>query len=106
MASYEGGGRNPRTATSDWNEHRAMRTDLGQAYQLGFTRHQGNQSAALEEVGKLIERDRRFDAFDKDRLLKRFNECRGTGAYLDFESPELKRGGQPVDSWTRPPVSR
>jgi hypothetical protein len=104
--TYYGEGRNARTAgnTCGFNEHRGMRTELGEAYRVGFQKHCGHQAKALEEVGKLIERDRRFDAYDKDRLVQRFNQCRGTGGYLDFNDPSLRKGSPPAHrNWTAPP---
>jgi hypothetical protein len=73
------------------------RLTLGQAYTHGFHLAQGNREIALGHVEKIIDRDRRFDAFKTDRLLERFEQCRGTGGFLDFDDPYLRGGeGKPA----------
>ena len=57
-----------------------------------------DQVAAREKFKEFLERDRRFDEFDKDRLVARVQECRSCGAVLDLEDPRLKgREARPLD---------
>src|SRR5215204_5472587 len=53
-----------------------------------------DQPAALEKMKTYLAADRRFDGYDKDRLVKRVQECRSAGATLDLSDPVL-RGGEP-----------
>ena len=53
-----------------------------------------SQSEAKEKLAEWISQDRRFDAFDKARLVQRVAECRQSCAVLDLDDPYLAKGGQ------------
>jgi hypothetical protein len=65
-----------------------------------FARERSNfdQIEAKEKFKTFLEADRRFDEFDKNALVARVLECRGSGAILDLDDPRL-RGSQarPLD---------
>ena len=48
------------------------------------------QSEAREKMTQWLSQDRRFDDFDKDKLVQRVQECRQAGAVLDLDDPVLK----------------
>ncbi|SDK14560.1 MULTISPECIES: hypothetical protein [Bradyrhizobium] len=75
-------------------DHRDMRVYMGQAHSRAINRHNGSLSEAKKDLAEAIERDRRFDPYDKKRLLDRFSECWGSGQLLDFSDPGLLHGGQ------------
>jgi hypothetical protein len=52
-----------------------------------------NQTAALEELTRIIDQDRRFDHLDSTRLAQRVTDCRRSGRVLDLSEPELRPGG-------------
>jgi hypothetical protein len=58
-----------------------------------------NQIEAKQKMVEYISADRRFDGYDAAKLAERVNDCRGRGARLDLDSPELKKGGakRPLD---------
>jgi hypothetical protein len=65
---------------------------LGTMAETALERSQQNKIAARDLMREYLERDRRFDPYDKDRLVRRVEECRSCGAKLDLEDPRLKGG--------------
>jgi hypothetical protein len=55
----------------------------------------GDKVQAKEKMKNWLEHDRRFDAYDKDRLVDRVMLCRYNGARLELDDPELMQGGSP-----------
>jgi hypothetical protein len=49
-----------------------------------------SQPEAREKMTEWLSQDRRFDGFDKHRLVQRVQECRASGAVLDIDDPRLK----------------
>lgn len=58
-----------------------------------------NHSEAQEMLRNWVGQDRRFDQYDRDRLVARLGECQRTAAVLDLDAPELRKGGsrRPLD---------
>jgi hypothetical protein len=48
-----------------------------------------DQSEAKEKFREFLQGDRRFDPYDKDRLIDRVMECRSNGAVLDLSDTRL-----------------
>ena len=60
-----------------------------------------DQPAAQQKMAIWLGQDRRFDAFNKDMLVRRVQECRQSGATLDLDDPRLKgRPARPLDKRT------
>jgi hypothetical protein len=49
-----------------------------------------DRPAALEKMKSYLATDRRFDGYDADRLVRRVQECRQSGAVLDLDDPQLR----------------
>lgn len=75
------------------NTERDMAQTLTQMQRLALERSHWDQNEAKERFKNFLSVDRRFDAFDKDALIDRVNECRSNGAVLDLDDPRL-RGGE------------
>jgi hypothetical protein len=60
-----------------------------------------NQTEAKQKMTEWLANDRRFDAFDPQRLIERVQLSKNNGAVLDLDDPQLQRGGQPrpLDRW-------
>src|SRR5260370_36850307 len=84
-AAYTGGAQGVPAKTNE-----TLRKTLGQMYQGALTEANGNIEEANNKLAESINNDRRFDQYPTDRLLKRFNEYFGNGAFLDFEEPYLQ----------------
>jgi hypothetical protein len=54
-----------------------------------------NQSEVHGEVAAMVRNDRRFDAYDPDRLVEKAWKVRNSGGRLDLDDPYIRRGGQP-----------
>ena len=67
---------------------------LGEMDRQSRIRTNFDQPAAREKMAGWLSQDRRFDEFDKDKLARRVQECRQSGAVLDLDDPVLK-GGEP-----------
>ena len=50
-----------------------------------------HQGEAKQKMIEWLANDRRFDQYDKERLVERVNLCRYNGATLDLDDPQLKR---------------
>jgi hypothetical protein len=66
---------------------------LGEMHRLARERCWQNQVEAKETMKGWLQHDRRFDAFDKDRLVERVQEASYNGRTLDLDDPFLRRGG-------------
>ena len=63
---------------------------LGEMERTARDRCNFNQVEAREKLKEFIQRDRRFDQYDKDALVSRVMLCRSNGASLDLDDPQLK----------------
>jgi hypothetical protein len=59
-----------------------------------------NQVEAAEKLKATLDLDRRYDDYDKQRVVERFQQVRDTGSVFDWEDSYLKRGGQ-ANPWSR-----
>jgi hypothetical protein len=82
-------------------DHQAMRGYMGQSFRVAVNQHKGDHTKALAELHEGLQRDRRFDAFDKQRLLDRFSKCYQDGSYLDFNDEGLKPGGRSQETYLK-----
>jgi hypothetical protein len=62
---------------------------------VSLARANGNRVEGKETMKNWLEHDRRFDAYDKDRLVDRVLLNRYNGAVVDMTDPELLQGGSP-----------
>ncbi len=76
---------------SDSDKAATMKTMLTEAMQVACA----NRVEARAKVIEWAKRDRRFDNFDHDKLVDKVLEKSQYGGRLDWDDPELKRGGQP-----------
>lgn len=72
------------------SDPRDMTAALATMERLARERSNFDQMAARQTFREFLSQDRRFDGFDKDRLIARVQECRSCGAALDLEDPRLK----------------
>lgn len=89
-------------------DHRAMRSYLGQSFRMAVNQYNGDQTKALKELAEAVERDKRFDPYDKQRVVDRFSECYSSGQHMDFDDglaagsqrrePYLKSNSMPTDA--------
>jgi hypothetical protein len=56
-----------------------------------------DQNAALQELTRIIDQDRRFDHLDSAKVAQRTMECRHSGRVLDLDDPALRHGGAVYD---------
>ena len=63
---------------------------LAEMERLSGVRTNFDQVAAREVFKQYLDADRRFDGYDKDRLVARVQECKACGATLDLDDPVLK----------------
>jgi hypothetical protein len=76
------------------NDPRDLARSLSEMDRIARDRCWGNQVEACGVVRQYIQQDRRFDAFDADRLAERVAEARYNGRTLDLDDPYLMRNGQ------------
>jgi hypothetical protein len=67
---------------------------LAEMERLSRVRSNFDTVAARETFKSYLSADRRFDEFNKDRLVARVQECKQCGATLDLTDPQL-RGLEP-----------
>ena len=85
------------------NDRRSQYATLKQMHNEALQRCRANQVEARDKLAEYISRDGRFQHLDAHKLAARYEECWSSGAQMDFESPELKRGGQPSPrGWRNP----
>jgi hypothetical protein len=75
------------------NTPRDLALSLGDMQRAALERSQYDQNAAKGVFREYLERDRRFDQYDADRLIDRVQEARSCGRTLDLDDPFLQRGG-------------
>ncbi len=75
-------------------DERDLLTTLASMERLSRQRSNFDTTAARETFKHWLDSDRRFDGFDKDRLIARVQECRASGAVCDLSDPRLR--GQPA----------
>jgi hypothetical protein len=54
-----------------------------------------NQVEAKQKLAEWLAHDRRFDAYDTNRLIERVQLHKYNGAVLELDDPQLFKGGQP-----------
>jgi hypothetical protein len=54
-----------------------------------------SQTEAKAKMAEWLSHDRRFDAFDTERLIERVQLFKYNGAVLELDDPQLLKGGQP-----------
>ena len=77
------------------NDERDLCATLSQMHRTAIERANFNQVEAREILKGYVEMDRRFDAFDPDRLVERIHEAKSCGRTMDLtEDTYLRRGGE------------
>jgi hypothetical protein len=77
-----------------WSEtERDRLRKLGEMYAAALDRSNGNKLEAAAKMKEWLPRFRDYDGLDPERLVKRVEECRRSGARLSLDSDELKPGG-------------
>ncbi len=66
------------------NDERDLLATLSQMHKTAVERAHWNQNEAKEIMRRFIQVDRRFDAFDPDRLIERISEARSSGRTMDL----------------------
>jgi hypothetical protein len=74
------------------DDPRDLARSLGEMHRLAREKCWQNQIEAKETMRQWLQHDRRFDAFDKDRLIERVAEARYNGRSLDLDDPFLRGG--------------
>ena len=54
-----------------------------------------NKVEAAQKMAEWLSHDRRFDAYDPQRLIERVQLHKYNGAVLELDDPQLLKGGQP-----------
>lgn len=81
----------------DTNERDMVKT-LAEMERLARERSQFDQTAAKQVFREYLERDRRFDPYDKDKLIAHIQECRQSCATVDLQDPRLQgREARPLE---------
>jgi hypothetical protein len=62
-------------------------------YAAALDRCNGNRLEARAKMVEWLPRYRDYDGLDPERLTKRVEECRASGARLSLDDERLKRGG-------------
>jgi hypothetical protein len=76
------------------DDPRDLARSLSEMHRTARDKCLGNQVEARGIVRQWIQNDRRFDAFDADRLASRVEEAMSCGRSLDLaDDPYLLRGG-------------
>jgi hypothetical protein len=76
------------------NDHYDLTQTLGMMVNEAHQRANANQIEAREHMVRMVQNDRRLDAFDPERLVDRVRECGQSGRKLNWDDPWLKRNGQ------------
>jgi hypothetical protein len=76
------------------DSERDLLETLAKLNRYTLDRCNGNKIEAQQQMAERLKSDRRFDAYDKSKLVSRLQESWGHGARLDLSDPELK-GGPP-----------
>jgi hypothetical protein len=66
-----------------------MRQSLGRMVQQSYIDANCNRPAAAQLMKEWLSHDRRFDSFDKDRLVAKVEEVGMSGGKLDLTDPYL-----------------
>jgi hypothetical protein len=75
-------------------DDRNMAATLQEMHRVSLWRTNSNQGEARELFRNYLKDDRRFEGYDKDRLMDAVTRCRSNGAALDLQDPYLFKGGQ------------
>jgi hypothetical protein len=83
------------------NDKNDLTRTLGEMEYLARQKTNFNQVEAKEKMREWLAQDRRFDGYDPNRLIERVHEAKFSGAQLDLDDPQLRKGGQPrpLDRW-------
>lgn len=74
------------------NDEKAIKNTLEQMVYEARSRTNYNQTETYRKVREWADNERRLDNYDKDKLVKKLEETKQSGAYLDLE--ECLRGRQ------------
>jgi hypothetical protein len=61
-----------------------------------------NRDVARGIMSDWVQQDRRFDAYDPQRLVDRVQQRSASGGVMDLNDPFLRKGGQARDGWKQP----
>jgi hypothetical protein len=76
------------------DDPRDLAHSLSEMHRIARDKCMGNQVEARGVVRQFIQNDRRFDAFDADRLAERVAEARYSGRSLELDDPWLRGGSK------------
>ena len=76
------------------NKPENLQATLSRMIQEAHIRNHCDRNAANRDVRAMLDTDRRFDQFDRDRLLAKANEAGSCGGRLDWHDPFIY-GGNP-----------
>jgi len=76
------------------NNLRDMKNAIEEMERQSRVRSCFNGNEAKQKFREYLAADRRFDAFDHERLIDRTQECRKSCAVLKLDDPRLLRGGE------------
>jgi hypothetical protein len=54
-----------------------------------------SQTETKQKMAEWLSHDRRFDAYDPQRLIERVQLSKYNGAVLELDDPQLLKGGEP-----------
>jgi hypothetical protein len=74
------------------NDPRDLARSLSEMDRIARDQCLGNQVEARGVVRQYIQNDRRFDAYDANRLAERITEAKSCGRSLDLDDPWLRGG--------------
>jgi hypothetical protein len=77
------------------NDEKSLRATLREMVQRSHNANNGNKIEAAKTMQEWIGNDDRFLNYDAEKLVKRIQECGGSGAHLDLNDPALMEGGSP-----------
>jgi hypothetical protein len=78
------------------HDEKALRSTLREMVQRSHNACNANKIEAAKTMQEWIGGDARFADYDPEKLVKRVQECGGSGAFLDLEDSTLRKG----QSWT------
>jgi hypothetical protein len=75
---------------------RDLSSTLSEMQRRALDRCKFDQIEAKVRVKKWVSQDRRFDAFDPEKLVQKVYECRASGSVLNLDDGGLRKGGSPT----------
>jgi hypothetical protein len=76
------------------NDLTNMRQSLGRMVQQSYIDCNCNRGEAAQLMKEWLTHDRRFDSFDKERLVAKVEEVGMSGGHLDLSDPYLHGGAR------------